>query len=219
MTEPVRRTPLLLALDTSTAMASLALFDGEGVLAESTWLAGREHSTQLLAEIDGALRRVGRQPMEVTGVAVAVGPGSFTGVRVAVSLAKGFAAGLGIPVWGVSTLEVLARSVGWADSRPVRAVLDAGRGRVATACFARGRQLGAVEGVRAETILSLDTDATLVVGDIPAELRRDAVHADRLASPAASLRRAGFLAEAAWERLKRGEPGDAVGVDAVYLQR
>ena len=100
--------PLLLALDTSTSTASVALFDGQRVLSETTWQAGREHSIRLLVEVDAALERIGRTPSELTGLVVARGPGSFTGVRVALSVAKGMAAGLGIRVWGVSTLDVLA---------------------------------------------------------------------------------------------------------------
>jgi len=97
--------PLLLALDTSTSTASVALFDGQRVLSETTWQAGREHSTRLLVEVDAALERIGRTPSELTGLVVARGPGSFTGVRVALSVAKGMAAGLGIRAWGVSTLR------------------------------------------------------------------------------------------------------------------
>src|SRR5438105_10850803 len=95
--------PLLLALDTSTSTASLALFDGEQVLSESTWLAGREHSTRLLVEVEIALERIGSAVEEVTGLVVARGPGSFTGVRVALSVAKGIADARAIPAWGVSS--------------------------------------------------------------------------------------------------------------------
>src|SRR3979411_2930269 len=106
--------PLLLALDTSTSTASVALFDGQRVLSETTWQAGREHSTRLLVEVDLASERIGRPPAELTGLVVARGPGSFTGVRVALSVAKGMAAGLSIPVWGVSTLGALGFAAsGW----------------------------------------------------------------------------------------------------------
>jgi tRNA threonylcarbamoyladenosine biosynthesis protein TsaB len=88
--------PLLLALDTSTSTASLALFDGAQVLSETTWLAGREHSTRLLIEVQLAFERIGRDPAQLTGLVVARGPGSFTGVRVALSVAKGIAGGFGI---------------------------------------------------------------------------------------------------------------------------
>src|SRR5438876_5038397 len=127
-------TPLLLALDTSTSTAGVALFDSQRVVSETTWQAGREHSTRLLVEVEAALERIGRTVQELTGLVVARGPGSFTGVRVALSVAKGMAAGLSIPLWGVSSLNVLAHAADEADL-PVRAVLEAGRGRYATALY------------------------------------------------------------------------------------
>ena len=99
---------LLLALDTSTSTAGVAVYDGQRVLSETTWLAGREHSTRLLAEAGAALGRIGRDPAHLTGLVVARGPGSFTGVRVALSVAKGMAGGLAIPAWGGSTRGRLA---------------------------------------------------------------------------------------------------------------
>ena len=121
---------LLLALDTSTSNASVAVFDGHRVLSETTWLAGREHSTRLLVEAQIGLERVGKAPEHLTGLMVARGPGSFTGVRVALSVAKGMAAALRIPAWGVSSLDALALAA--RDSvLPVRVVLEAGRGLLA----------------------------------------------------------------------------------------
>ena len=67
--------PLLLALDTSTATASLALYDGEQVVSETTWQAGREHSSRLLGETVSAFQRVGLRPAQLTGLVVAHGPG------------------------------------------------------------------------------------------------------------------------------------------------
>src|SRR5438876_9605823 len=141
-------TPLLLALDTSTSTAGVALFDSQRVVSETTWQAGREHSTRLLVEVEIALERIGRSQQDLTGLVVARGPGSFTGVRVALSVAKGMAAGLAIPLWGVSSLDVLALAAGNVDL-PVRTVLEAGRGRYATALYVRGV---AVQSARLATL-------------------------------------------------------------------
>src|SRR5437588_7524862 len=135
-------TPLLLALDTSTSTAGVALFDSQRVVSETTWQAGREHSTRLLVEVDAALERIGRMVYELTGLVVARGPGSFTGVRVALSLAKGLAAGLSIPLWGVTSLDVLVHAAGKVDLL-VRAVLEAGLGRYSTGLYARHTLCGA----------------------------------------------------------------------------
>jgi tRNA threonylcarbamoyladenosine biosynthesis protein TsaB len=213
-----QRSPLLLALDTSTSTASVALFDGQRVVSETTWLAGREHSTRLLVEVEVALERVGRAPNDVTGLVVARGPGSFTGVRVALSVAKGMAAGLSIPAWGVSSLDVLALAAGdvpW----PVRPVVEAGRGRYATSLY---RDCRCVEEARLATLdqlIDLVHETTLVTGELGAAARASlAQHARiRLASVAASLRRAGFLAELGWRMALAGDSGSPISLDALYV--
>jgi tRNA threonylcarbamoyladenosine biosynthesis protein TsaB len=210
--------PLLLALDTSTSTASVAVFDGRQVLSETTWLAGREHSTRLLLEVDIALERIGRTANDLTGLVVAHGPGSFTGVRVALSVAKGMASGLGIPAWGVGTLEVLALAAE-PSTIPVRAVVEAGRGRYATALFTAGR---AVDDARLATLgelVALITDPTLVIGELRPDDRESMKgnQSVRLAAAAASARRAGFLAELGWRVAQAGAPGDAQLLDAVYV--
>src|SRR5689334_16456921 len=209
---------LLLALDTSTSTASLALFDGFQVLSETTWLAGREHSTRLLIEAQVALERVGRAPEQLTGLVVARGPGSFTGVRVALSVAKGIAGGFGLPAWGVSSLDVLALAAQPTEV-PVRAVLEAGRGRYATALYEKGV---CVEDPRLTTIEQFGavlTEETVVIGELRDEARttlKSMGHV-RLAPRAASARRAGFLAELGWHMAQRNEPGDARLLDAIYV--
>jgi tRNA threonylcarbamoyladenosine biosynthesis protein TsaB len=210
--------PLLLALDTSTSTASVALFDGQRVVSETTWLAGREHSTRLLVEVEAALDRIGKTEQDITGVVVARGPGSFTGVRVALSVAKGIAAGLSIPLWGVNSLDVVARAAGEVTV-PVRAVVEAGRGRVATALYAGGT---CVESARLATLDELSylvREETVVIGELSQEARaRLEQHPlARLAAPAACLRRAGFLAELGWRLADSGDPGDPRALDAVYV--
>lgn len=214
------RPPLLLALDTATSTASLALYDGERVLAETTWLAGREHSSRLLLEVDRALDRVGRAPASLTGLVVARGPGSFTGVRVGLSVAKGIAAALDLPLWGMGTLDVLAAAVEVVD-RPVRPLVDAGRNRVATALYVEGRCVEPARGVSLPELERLLQEQVVVIGDVPAGLRRqlEGEGPARLVSAAGSLRRAGYLAELGWRAAQAGEPGDAAAVDAVYLAR
>jgi len=210
--------PLILALDTSTSTASLALFDGTTVLSETTWLAGREHSTRLLLEVDVALERVGRRIEELTGMAVARGPGSFTGVRVAVSVAKGLAGAMGIPAWGASTLDVVALAAA-PSMLPVRAVLEAGRGRYGTALYMDGHAVEQAHLVTVEDLITSVNDPTLVTGEMQPELRGRlaALPQVRLAPVAASARRAGFLAELGWRMAKSGDPGDPRLLDAIYL--
>ena len=209
---------LLLAMDTSTSTASLALFDGEHVVSETTWLAGREHSTRLLIEVEVALERVGKSTADLTGLVVARGPGSFTGVRVALSVAKGMAAGLGVPAWGVGSLDAVAYSA-QPSQLPVRAVVVAGRGRYATALYRGGREIEPPTLVTVDGVVELLTEPTLVIGEINTEDRRKLANDPnaRVASVAAGARRAGFLAELGWQRAQAGEPGNPEALDALYL--
>lgn len=113
---------MLLALDTATRMASLALHDGQRLCYEATWQADRQHTVQLAARLATALEELGLPPERLSGVAVTIGPGSFTGLRVGVALAKGLAMARSLPLLGVPTLDVVAVAQG-RDQRPLVAVL------------------------------------------------------------------------------------------------
>src|SRR4051812_41158970 len=119
---------MILALDTSTSYAGLAIHDGDRLLYEQQWWSGRHHSEQVLTEVARGLQLVGASVDTLTAVAVARGPGSFTGVRVGLSLAKGIALGRSIPLYGVGTLDAMADAFAAADSA-VRPLVEAGRQR------------------------------------------------------------------------------------------
>jgi tRNA threonylcarbamoyladenosine biosynthesis protein TsaB len=208
---------LLLALDTSTRTASVGLYDGS-VVSETTWLAGREHSTRLLLEIEASLARVGAGLHDVQGLVVARGPGSFTGVRVGLSVAKGLSAGLGVPAWGIGSLDVLAHAARDVHL-PVRAVLEAGRGRYATALYARGEQREPARLATAQQLLDLVQHETFLIGEFAAEARDVlAQHPHvRLAGAAACARRSAYLAELGARLRDGGDVGDPAALDAVYL--
>src|SRR5438093_4669843 len=136
---------MLLALDTSTSLAGLALHDGSRVHYEQTWLAGRHHSEQVLQQVARALEMVGLEVAGLQALAVARGPGSFTGVRVGLALAKGLALGSGLPLYGVGTLDALADAFTWANTA-VRVFVEAGRGRWVTARYGLGPEDACVAG-------------------------------------------------------------------------
>lgn len=125
---------MLLALDTSTHLASLALCQNGELLAEYTWDVGSSHSVELLRRLEWLLRERGLTLAQVSAVATATGPGSFTGVRVAVTVAKSLAFSLNVPLLGVSTLDVIAYSQA-ASAFPVCALMDAGRGEFYAALY------------------------------------------------------------------------------------
>ncbi|MBE6947664.1 MAG: tRNA (adenosine(37)-N6)-threonylcarbamoyltransferase complex dimerization subunit type 1 TsaB [Ruminococcaceae bacterium] len=125
---------LLLAFETSAKAASVALFDGEILLGEQYQNTGLTHSQTLLTMAQDLLKQCGKTPQEVEAVAVANGPGSFTGVRIGVAAAKGFAWGREIPIYGVSTLEAMALGLGIYEGY-VCPVMDARRSQVYNALF------------------------------------------------------------------------------------
>ena len=103
---------LLLAFETSAKAASVALFEDSVLLGEHYQNTGLTHSQTLLVMAEDLLRQCGKTAQDVTAVAVAGGPGSFTGVRIGVAAAKGFAWGGQLPCVGVSTLEAMALGLG-----------------------------------------------------------------------------------------------------------
>ncbi len=125
---------LLLAFETSAKAASVALFDGENLMGESYQNTGLTHSQTLLVMAQDLLSQCGKAPADVQAVAVANGPGSFTGVRIGVAAAKGFAWGSEIPCYGVSTLESMALGLGAYDGI-ICPVMDARRSQVYNALF------------------------------------------------------------------------------------
>lgn len=126
---------LLLALDTSTRQASLALCTGDELLGEYTWHVGNNHSVELLERIQRIIAECNKTMQEIDAVAVATGPGSFNGVRVALSAAKALAFSLQKPLVGVSTLDIIAaQQQHWQG--PVCSILEAGRSELYAACYA-----------------------------------------------------------------------------------
>jgi len=125
---------LILAFETSAKAASVALSDGEKLLGESYQNTALTHSQTLLPMAQDLLKSCGYTPEQVEAVAVAAGPGSFTGIRIGVAAAKGFSWGKKLPCYGVSTLEAMALNLGVWDGYVVP-VMDARRSQVYTATF------------------------------------------------------------------------------------
>ena len=125
---------LILAFETSAKAASVALTDGGRLLGESYQNTGLTHSQTLMVMAEDLLKQCNKTVNDITAVAVAEGPGSFTGVRIGVAAAKGFAWGREIPCYGISTLEAMALSLGAYEGH-VCACMDARRSQVYNAIF------------------------------------------------------------------------------------
>jgi tRNA threonylcarbamoyladenosine biosynthesis protein TsaB len=189
---------MLLALDTSTSQASVALTHDERLLAELSWEVGRRHSQELPDRMSAVLRIAGARPADLTGVAVALGPGSFNGARVAVTTAKLLALTLGIPVYGAATLDAIAAGHAIAGGTLI-AILDAGRGEVYAAAYSASFA-GSASGLDAP-----DHVASAAISGSDAE-RRDTVEGPRMLLP--GLWRASAPAIATPAHLADATPGD-----------
>ena len=157
---------LILAFETSAKAASVAITENGKLLAESYQNTGLTHSQTLMVMAEDALKQCGKTVSDVTAVAVAEGPGSFTGVRIGVAAAKGFAWGKALPCYGVSTLEAMAVSLG-AYQGYICACMDARRSQVYNALFSvNGGKLQRVTGDRAIALSDLAGELKALEGPI-----------------------------------------------------
>lgn len=215
-----------LAIDTSTETASIALSSHGKIIAELTWHAGQNHTTDLIPNLICILEQAKLNLKDINGVIVAKGPGSFNGLRVGMSTAKGLALALNIPLVGISTLEVEAFPY-TATTLPICPIQNAGRGEIATALFQtkRGKWCRLVEEhiTTVEALLPELKHRTIFCGRIPQEialqLRERLKRKALIVDGAAGLRRAGYLAELGWRRLKVGDFDHSPTLEPLYLRR
>ncbi|MFH1502682.1 MAG: tRNA (adenosine(37)-N6)-threonylcarbamoyltransferase complex dimerization subunit type 1 TsaB [Candidatus Eisenbacteria bacterium] len=222
----------ILTIDTSTTVEAAAVVDGERVLSERAILAGRGRADELVAAVAGALSDASTRLADLDGVAVSVGPGRFTGLRVGLATAKGLTAATGLPLLPVPTLEALAASAfdpgerGETDVSLVCPMLDARRGEVYAALFRRGAAMERVladgawdpiefaaragEVAGGETLTLVGTGAVLYASELAHALGAAALF------PEPSVERPTPVAIAA-VGVERG-PADVSSVVPVYLR-
>ncbi len=216
---------MILAIDTATNFASLALWEEEQLWAEDVWYTSLNHSVELIPRIQRMLatRRVAVE--HLAGIAVSLGPGSFTGVRAGLAAAKGLALPYDIPLVGIPTLDAVAYPFQRSEM-PVWAIIAAGRGRLGAACY---RQVdGAWTQVIPSQLTTLEklcdqvSSPTIFAGEITAseaELLRSRLGSKAIVpSPALRARRASYLAELAAVRLANHDIDDTTTLAPIYLQ-
>jgi len=171
----------VLGIDTATPRGSVALASQEGILTTAALLERGAHARDLVPSIDRLLAEAGLRPADLQALVVTVGPGSFTGVRVGLATAKGFAYALDVPLAGLSTLEALARATtpeGTGTAPALCAAIEAGRGEVYAALF--GTEAGeairetADRSYRPADLARLLRPGTRVVGDAASTVGRAA---------------------------------------------
>ncbi len=214
----------LLAIDTATRNSGLAIYDGAQVLYECVWNGGNYHSVDLAPGIQLALQKANIGIQDLKAIAVAIGPGSYTGLRIGLALAKGLALTHKLALIAVPTLDIVAAGQAVQDL-PLAAVLQAGRGRLAVGMYVNKK--GAWQQKSEPTLLNIEelTDSikkpTLIAGELDENERRvlGRKHKNALiASAAWSQRRPAVLAEIGWERWQAGKLDDPAGLGPAYLQ-
>ena len=217
----------ILAFETSAKAAGVALLQDGMLLGEYMQNSGQTHSRTLLQMAQDLLKNCDLQPSDVDAVACAAGPGSFTGVRIGLAAAKGFAWGREIPLIGVSTLEAMAKCVAVAEGIYC-AAMDARRDQVYTATFAQkdGQFIRLTED-RAISLAELGAHLSTLsgekylVGDGAALCHRNLsgqVAQLQLLPEHLRMQRASGVALLAWEQLQAGGLPAAAEVQPNYLR-
>jgi tRNA threonylcarbamoyladenosine biosynthesis protein TsaB len=214
---------MLLAIDTSTRQVGVAVYDGNSILAESTWVSQDYHTVELAPAVQNILQRAHIQASALKALAVASGPGSFTGLRIGMALVKGIALACHLPVIGVPSLDITAYGQPVMDM-PLAAVLSAGRQRLAVGWYEAKNNTwqptGQVEVLDVQSLSERIQSPTLVCGELTEDNRRTLgrrYRNVRMASPARAMRRPSYLAEIGYKRWVVGKIDDPASLSPIYL--
>ncbi len=219
---------VLIAIDTATKALGLAFYDGKTLLAEQMWQAGNQHNLLLAPAIQSTLATLDLKTEQLSAVAVVNGPGSYTGLRIGIALAKGLAAARRLPLIGVNTLDVLAVPQPVSTKFRLLCVVQAGRGRIIAGQYVTRKGLWVVDTAPIITdwaaLLPTLTAPTLITGEVDEEGSAQIAALGKeslvVVTPALRARRPGILAEEAWRRWQ-AHPDHDYSVNSVmpiYLQ-
>jgi tRNA threonylcarbamoyladenosine biosynthesis protein TsaB len=218
----------ILGIDTATSCGGVGLIDDDAVVAEYAFHREETPSAQLIPAIQALLQEARITIHEIDGMAVSVGPGSFTGLRVGLSTVKGFALAAERPVAGVPTLEALAAQLPSTPSL-ICPIVDARKGEVYTALY-KQREGGRVEQLSPYQVLSpsklfeeIPLQEMVFVGDgvdVYGELIRERL-TDKafFASPHLNCLRGSTVAELGLQHIKKGEKDDISSLVPIYVRR
>ncbi|UCE97694.1 MAG: tRNA (adenosine(37)-N6)-threonylcarbamoyltransferase complex dimerization subunit type 1 TsaB [Dehalococcoidia bacterium] len=217
---------MYLAIDTSTDNASLAIIERGLILAELNWFSRQNHSVELMPNLNQLLDETKTNLKSTEGIIVAIGPGSFNGLRVGLSTAKGLAFSIGVPLVGINTLESTAYQYQECEI-PICPIFNAGRGEIATAIYQyqKDKWLTIID----QQITTIDklimhiTKKTIFCGEPTTadieKLKGQLEQKAKIASPASRLRRAAFLAELGIKRIEAGNHDTPANLQPIYLRQ
>jgi len=214
-----------LAIDTSSNISSLALSHEGEILAEFTWQTAQNHTVEVMSHLDYLLSAGKVTPDSLEAIIVAKGPGSFNGLRVGISIAKGIAFSLGIPILGISTLEAEAYPFAY-TGLPLCPIHKSGHSEIAAALYQqRDNEWHCWKEehlITVEKLCQEIKEETLFCGEISPDLAKEIGQnlGNRAIIPQAfsRLHRAGFLAVLGWQKLNKGEKDDLTTLQPLYLR-
>lgn len=216
---------MLLAIDSATRKIGIALYDGVEVLHEAVWNSPRQHTVTLAPAIQKALAAAGLGPHDLKVLGLAIGPGSYTGLRIGAALAKGLAFAQHLPIVTIPTFDILAAAQTVVEDTQLAVILEAGRSRLGVGWFQAvdGKwEPGKESGLFTPAEFSKKIrKPTLVCGELTAQVRKALSRKRKnvtILSPANSLRRPSYLAELAWARWQADDSDDPAEISPVYLQ-
>ena len=208
----------VLAVETSSLAGGVALLDDERLVAEYLLDVSVTHSERLMSAVDRVLADARWTARELTGLAVAIGPGSFTGLRIAVRTVKGLALALDLPIAAVPTLDAMAAALPWA-ALPVCPVLDARKGEVYASRYRWDGRAMQREweylALSPEELADRLTEPVILAGDGAASIRSP--HA-RLVPPPRRLPSPACVGTLGVDRVRRGETVGAAALAPLYLR-
>ncbi len=216
---------MLLAIDTSSLVLSCALAEKDRLVAEWTVQKRLTHSEQLLPHIDEMMKEAGVDKKEITAIAVSIGPGSFTGLRIGLATAKMAAYIWNVPIIGVDTLEALAWNMAASDTF-VLPLMDAQRGNVYAALYGAFELLWKEAPAEVAPIDEVIAAAVkhggpvVAVGECADKYKEKLLAACiRVAPPQSRCCRAGSVAMAGFARLEKGETDNPLTILPNYIRR
>lgn len=214
---------MLLAVDTSTRMVGIALYDGSQVWVEMTWSSHSYHTVELAPAVEAMLEKTGITIRELSALGVATGPGSFTALRIGLALVKGMAFSEHLPIVGIPTLDIVAAAQPL-EKMPMACVLVAGRKRLAVGWYQvvdeKWESTGKLENLTLDDFAETIREPTLICGELNDEVRQRLGRKYKnvvMASPAHSVRRPAILAEMAWQRWELGDVDNPATLSPTYL--
>jgi tRNA threonylcarbamoyladenosine biosynthesis protein TsaB len=215
---------MILAIDTSTQWMGIALFDGSNIIYEKVWKTNRRHTVELSPAIKSALLDTDTVIKDLQAIGVAIGPGSFTSLRIGLAAAKGLCLSLHIPLLGIPSLDVTARGIPIRDIKLI-CLLRAGRERFAALTYinnsGRWESVGELTVVSAHELETSITSRTQICGEMTSDEKKILSRRWRnveIADPPFNIRRPSILANIAYDRFTAGDFDDAASTTPIYLR-